>query len=72
MKKFCDNCFKEVNCEEHSRLKDFVSDNEKIKYLERYYVCDECKEEFYDDLYDYNLFEINKEFRKLNGIVFSY
>lgn len=69
MKKFCENCLKEVNCKYYEKEKEILIDNKKIKYLEKYYICDECNNKFYDDLHDYNVHTVNNELRKLNDII---
>lgn len=69
MKKFCDNCLKEVNCTYNKRYKELKYKNKKVKYLEKYYICDNCKKEFYDDLYDYNIKAGNNELRKLSNTI---
>ena len=69
MKKFCEYCLKEVNCKYYEKEKKLLVDNKTIKYLEKYYICEECKNKFYDDLHDYNVHTINNELRKLNNII---
>ena len=69
MKKFCGHCFKEVECTYNERIKEFEYDNNKFSFLEKYYVCDECHEEFYDDLNDYNVITANNEMRKAYGTI---
>lgn len=69
MKKLCENCLKEVSCTYHEREKKLRVENKEIKFKEKYYICEECHNEFYDDLYDENIKEGNKEIRKLNGII---
>ena len=69
MKKFCGHCFKEVECTYNERIKEFEYDNNKFSFLEKYYVCDECHEEFYDDLNDYNVITANNEMRKFYGTI---
>lgn len=69
MKKFCDSCFKEVSCQYNE---DFVIekiDNVCVKYLKKWYVCNECSNVFYDDLLDFNIDKANSELRKMNGII---
>lgn len=68
-KKICEDCLKEVDCTKHEREKEIQIDNKKIKIKEKYYVCDECKKEFYDDLYDENVKKGNNEIRKLYGMI---
>ena len=69
MRKFCENCLKEVNCEYFEDNKEIVVNNKTIKYLEKYYICSECNNKFYDDLHDYNVSTVNNELRKLNNLV---
>ena len=69
MRKFCGNCLKEVNCTYHEKEVEIEIENNKIKYLKKYYVCNECKKEFLDDLYDYDVEVVNNELRKINDII---
>ena len=69
MKKFCDNCLKEVKCEYKERNKELKYKDKIVYYLEKYYVCSECKSEFYDDLYDYNIRTGNNELKKAFEII---
>ncbi len=69
MKRFCENCLEEVNCNYNERIKKEKIDNLNIEYLEKYYVCDVCGEEFYDDLFDYNVNEANKKLREQTGLI---
>ena len=63
-KKFCEHCFKDVDCKYNERIKTFFYDNKKFEFLEKYYVCNECNNVFYDDLNDYNVLTANNEIRK--------
>lgn len=67
--KFCGHCFKEVKCTYNERIKEFEYNNKKFKFLEKYYICNECNEEFYDDLNDYNVVTANNEMRKAYGTI---
>ena len=69
MKKFCGHCLKEVSCKYYEKGKELFVDNKNIKYLEKYYICNECHNKFYDDLHDYNIHTINSELRILNNII---
>lgn len=69
MKKFCDECLKEVKCECKERNKELRYKGKVINYLEKYYVCSECNNEFYDDLYDYNIKTGNEKIRKAFEII---
>ena len=69
MKKICDNCLKEVECEYKERNKELRYKDKVINYLEKYYVCKECNSEFYDDLYDYNVKTGNEKLRKAFDII---
>ena len=69
MKRFCENCLKEVNCKYYERIKKETIDDLIIEFLEKYYICDECGEEFYDDLFDYNVNEANKKLREQTGLI---
>ncbi len=69
MKKYCGHCFKEVKCKYNERIKTFIYDNINFKFLEKYYICDECGKEFYDDLHDYNVHTANEEMRKYYGTI---
>lgn len=68
-KKFCDVCLKDVYCVLKERIKNVNIDNYNISFNEKYYVCDECKNEFYDDLFDLNIINANNEVRKLTGLI---
>lgn len=67
-KQFCDNCWKDVDCEYHERLKEEVINKVKIKYLEKYYTCNECGNELYGDLLDYNIATAHNELRKSHNL----
>lgn len=69
MKKMCENCLKEVDCIYNERIKEIEYANKKIKFKEKYYVCCECNEEFYDDLHDDNVIRANDEIRKVSGLI---
>ena len=69
MKKYCGNCLKEVECQYKERTKILEYQNKKINFLEKYYICNECGNEFYDDLYDYNIMAGNEELRKAFEII---
>lgn len=69
MKKFCEYCLKDVACVKKERIKTIIYENKDINYLEKFYVCNECSHEFYDDLHDYNVLMVNKEIRKFHGII---
>lgn len=69
MKKFCDHCLKEANYQyKEEYIKENIN-NVIIEYLEKYYICLECGNKFYDDLLDYNVESANNELRKKNNIV---
>ena len=69
MKKFCDNCLKEVECTYNEKNTEVEIDNNKINYLKKYYICSECNNEFLDDLYDYDIETINNKLRTINDII---
>lgn len=69
IKKFCDFCFKEVTCNYVEKMVKEKIDGKEIKYLKKWYVCNECKNVFYDDLLDDNIHEANSHLRKLNEII---
>lgn len=69
MKKFCDKCLKEVECTYHEKETELIIDNNKINYLKKYYVCNECENAFLDDLHDYDIETVNNELRKINNII---
>lgn len=69
MKKFCENCLKLVSCKIEEEIKEIFIDNNIINFLEKYYICDECKSKFYDDLYDYNFKKGNEAIRKKFKII---
>lgn len=69
MKKICEECLKEVECSYNERLKKQKIDNNEIEFTEKYYVCHECGNSFYDDLFDENIKEANEAIRKKNNII---
>lgn len=69
MKKFCDECFCEVNCKYNEEYISEILDGIEIEYLEKYYICDECGSKFYDDLGDYNINEANKKLREHTNLI---
>lgn len=68
MKRFCENCLKMVKCK-YEEKKKVLEDNNNLIFLEKYYICNECKNKFYDDLYDYNVFKANEIIREYNRII---
>lgn len=64
MKKYCEYCLNEVECTYNEGYKELEHENKKVKFLEKYYICENCKNKFYDDLYDYNIIAGNNELRK--------
>ena len=67
--KYCTNCLKNVNCKyEEKMIKENINGIE-IEYLEKYYICDNCKEKFYGDLYDYNITTANEKLREKTGLI---
>ena len=69
MKKFCENCLKEVECNYYEEDRTIFIENHQIDYLKKYYVCSECGKEFLDDLYDYDIETVNNKLRILNNII---
>lgn len=69
MKKFCDRCLKDVEVKYKEEYTTEYIDGIEIKYLEKYYICDECSHKFYDDLHDYNVLTANNELRKFYGTI---
>ena len=64
MKKFfCEKCFEDKECTYKEKIKKEIIDNIEIEYLEKYYVCNECGEKIYGDMFDYNIHEANKKLR---------
>ena len=69
MIKFCNECLKEVSCSYHEQNTSIIVDDIPVTYLRKYYICDECKNEFLDDLYDYDVTTVNAYLRQHNGII---
>lgn len=69
MKRFCGHCLRNMYCIYKERIIEFEYDNNNFSFLEKYYVCEECHEEFYDDLHDYNVITANNELRKFYGTI---
>lgn len=69
MIKYCDYCLKEVNCEYKESNKIDIINGTEINYLEKYYVCSKCGNEFYDDLYNYNVKTVNNKLREKSGLI---
>ena len=68
-KEFCEFCMKDTECKYNERIKEEVIDNDRIKYLEKYYICSECNNELYGDLLDDNIIAANNELRKIHNII---
>lgn len=68
-KEFCEFCMKDTNCKYNERIKEEIINNDKIKYLEKYYVCSECNNEIYGDLLDDNILAANNELRKIHNLI---
>ncbi len=70
MKKFfCEKCFEDKECTYKEKIKKEIIDNIEIEYLEKYYVCNECGEKIYGDMFDYNIHEANKKLREHTGLI---
>ena len=69
MKQFCCKCYEDVEVIYKEEEKTEKIDDATITYLEKYYVCKECGNEFYGDLHDYNIDTANTELRKFYGII---
>ena len=57
----CDNCLKEVSCKYNEKEVEIEIDNNKINYLKKYYICNECNNEFLDDLYNYDVITVSNK-----------
>ena len=68
-KEFCEFCMKDTECKYNERIKEEVIDKDRIRYLEKYYVCSECNNELYGDLLDDNIIAANNELRKIHNII---
>lgn len=69
MKKFCDYCLQDVDCNYCEKETEIEIRNKKIKYLKKYYICSKCNHEFLDDLYDYDIETVNNKLREENNII---
>lgn len=70
MKKFfCENCLEDKKCTYKEEFKKKIIDNIEVEYLEKFYVCNECHEKIYGDMFDYNIHEINKKMREKTGLI---
>lgn len=69
MKKFCDNCLKDVSCKYYENNILESIDGIEITYVEKCYICDTCGEKFYDDLLDYNVLEVNNKLREKTSLI---
>lgn len=67
--KYCDYCLKDVDCEYKERNKVEIIDGVRVEFLEKYYICPECGNEFYGDLHDYNIQTVNEKLRKSKEII---
>jgi uncharacterized phage-associated protein len=67
--KYCDYCLTNVNCDYKERNKKEKINGLEIEYLEKYYVCSVCGNEFYDDLLDYNVKTANEKLREKTGLI---
>ena len=67
--KYCDYCLKDVDCEYKERNKVEIIDDIRVEFLEKYYICPECGNEFYGDLHDYNIQTVNEKLRKSKEII---
>lgn len=69
MKKFCEHCLKEVNCKLEEKEKEFFIDSNKVSFLEKYYICEECNNKFFDDLHDSNINKANEAIRNMYKVI---
>lgn len=69
MKQFCCKCYEDVEVIYKEEEKTEKIDDATITYLEKYYICKKCGNEFYGDLHDYNIDTANTELRKFYGTI---
>lgn len=70
MKKiFCEICNKEVKVDYIEKMVCEKIENVEINYLKKYYLCSECNNEIFGDLWDYNIKTINEKLREKNDII---
>lgn len=70
MKKFfCEQCFEDRECTYKESNEKEIIDNIEIEYLEKYYICNECGNKIYGDMFDYNIHEANKKLREHTGLI---
>lgn len=69
MKQFCCKCYEDVDVIYREEDRTEKIDDATIIYLEKYYVCKKCGNEFYGDLHDYNINTANTELRKFYGTI---
>ena len=69
MKQFCCKCYEDVDVIYKEGERTEKIDDATITYLEKYYVCKKCGNEFYGDLHDYNIDTANTELRKFYGTI---
>lgn len=68
-KEFCEYCMKDTEVEYKERMKEEIYyGNDKVEYLEKYYVCKECGGELYGDLLDYNITTVHNKLRELHNL----
>ena len=69
MKQFCCKCYEDVDVIYKEEEKTEKIYDVTITFLEKYYVCKKCGNEFYGDLNDYNILTANNELRKFYGTI---
>ena len=69
IKKFCEKCLKDMECNYNEGKVSEVIDDKTITYLKKYYQCRECNQIIYDDLIDYNIEAANNELRKITKLI---
>lgn len=69
MIRFCDNCLNNVKCTYKEHDAKVVIDGIEVSYLKKYYVCNICGEEFFDDLADYNIKEANNKLKNITRLI---
>ncbi len=66
---FCEFCMEEKDCTYQEDMVHKTIDGIDIEYLEKFYICNSCKNKIFGDYFDENIHRANNELRKHTGLI---
>lgn len=68
-RQFCEFCMEEKDCTYQEEIVHKTIDGIDIEFLEKFYICDSCKNKIFGDYFDENIQTANNELRKHTGLI---